>query len=279
MGKLNGWRIDLENFDSLFGMSGEDEVLALRGLYKEVAFDPKKLIRVENQKNLGSCQGHSISSGCEWLYILATGNLTTQLSRSYGYYRSQKFDGLLGRDAGSTITSGVRVATELGIPLESEWGYTSVYNPKPPKPWDVMDTLGTNFKIGRSIRLTTYEAVRTFLGAGVGMVHIGIPWNSGLDRAVVTGFNPNLSGGGHSVGLYSLSDRQDNQGRPFVNMLNSWGTTFGTEGWAEWSPDAITQMLQARFSVFIGISEMPNVKPREWKLDDIKKKVKWWLQA
>ena len=61
--------------------------------------------------------------------------------------------------------------------------------------------------------------------------------------------------------------------------MNSWGKTWGTEGWAEWSPRAIEQMLQARFSVFIGISEMPNVKPREWKLDDIKKKVKWWVTA
>lgn len=53
---MNGWRIDLENFDNLFGMSGEDEVLELRGLYKEVAFDPKKLIRTENQKKSRRCQ-------------------------------------------------------------------------------------------------------------------------------------------------------------------------------------------------------------------------------
>lgn len=278
MPKLNGWRIDLENFDELFGMKGEDEVMALCGSYNEVAFDPRQLLVVENQGSMGSCQGNSISSGCEWLYILATGKTDVQLSRAYGYYRSQMKDGLLGRDAGSTINSGIWVATQLGIPLESEWKYSDRYNPKPPKPWEVLDTLGSNFKIGKSIRLTTYDAIRTFLGAGIGMVHIGIPWNSSTDRAVVDSFNPN-GGGGHSIGLYSLSDRKDNQGRPYIFMMNSWGKNWGNEGWAEWSPRSIEQMLQARFSVFIGISEMPNVKPREWKLDDIKKKVKWWVTA
>lgn len=223
MPKLNGWRIDLEDFDALFALEGEDEVMSLCGSYREVSLDPRKLLRVENQGNMGSCQGQSISSGCEWLYILATGKTDVQLSRSYGYYRSQKFDGLLGRDAGSTINSGIRVATEFGIPLESEWKYTDRYNPNPPKPWEVMDTLGTNFKIGKSIRLMTYDAIRTFLGAGIGMVHLGIPWNSSVDRAVVTSFNPN-GGGGHSIGLYALSDRKDSQGRPFVRMVNSWGT-------------------------------------------------------
>lgn len=278
MGRLNGWRIDLENFDALFALGGEDEVMSLCGSYQEVAFDPRELLVVENQGSMGSCQGNSISSGCEWLYILATGKTDVQLSRAYGYYRSQMKDGLLGRDVGSTIVSGIWVATQLGIPLESEWKYSDRYNPKPPKPWEVMDTLGSNFKIGKSIRLTTYDAIRTFLGAGIGMVHLGIPWNSSVDRAVVDSFNPN-GGGGHSIGLYSLSDRKDRHGLPYVWMQNSWSTRWGNEGWAEWSPDAITQMLQARFSVFVGISEMPNVKPREWKLDDIKKKVKWWLQA
>lgn len=276
MPKLNGWRIDLEDFDSLFALEGEDQVMSLCGSYQEVSLDPRELLRVEDQSTVGSCQGQSISSGSEWLYILATGKTDVQLSRAYGYYRSQMEDKLLGRDVGSTINSGIWVATNLGIPLETEWPYQNRYSPKPPKPWEVMDTLGANFKIGKSIRLTTYEAIRTFLGAGIGMVHLGIPWNSSTDRAVVDNFNPN-GGGGHSIGLYSLSERKDRQGRPYVWMMNSWSTRWGNEGWAEWAPDAITAMLRARNSVFVGISEMPNVKPREWKLDDIKKKVKWWV--
>jgi len=273
---LNGWRIDKEDFDFLYALEGEDLVMQLCGSYQEVSLDPRSLLRVENQGPVGSCQGQSISSGCEWLYILATGDSSLQLSRSYGYYRSQKIDGLLGRDAGSTIQAGIKVAMEFGIPEESEWKYANRYSPNPPKPWDEMDKLGAKYKIAKAIRLTTYEAIRTFLGAGVGMVHLGIPWNSSVDKALVTSFNPN-GGGGHSIGLYSLSDRKDSQGRPFVWMMNSWDKTWGNAGWAEWSPDAVSAMLKARFAVFVGISEMPNVKPREWKLDDIKKQVKWWV--
>jgi hypothetical protein len=59
-------------------------------------------------------------------------------------------------------------------------------------------------------------------------------------------------------------------------MMNSWADTWGNGGWAEWAPVAIEAMFKQRWTVMIGLSEMPTVKPREWTLEDVKKQVKWW---
>ena len=54
-------------------------------------------------------------------------------------------------------------------------------------------------------------------------------------------------------------------------MLNSWGANWGNAGWSEWAPAAIEQMLRHRFTECIGLSDMPNVKPREYSLETLKK--------
>lgn len=272
---VGGWRIDLEDFDYLHSLGGEDQIMALCGSYTEVAFDPRKVMRIEQQGPVGACAGHSISSGCEWVYMIATGDTNLQLSRAYGYYETQRIDGLLGRDAGSTIQGGIKLATERGICPEELWPYQNRYAPQPPRPLQELYDAAAKYRIAKSIRLTSYEAIRTFIGSGQGMVHLGIPWNGSVDRAVVTSFSGG-GGGGHSIGLYSLSDRKDNSGRPYLWMMNSWGTGWGNQGWAEWAPDAVTAMLRERWAVFVGISDMPNVKPREWTLEDTEKTVMWW---
>lgn len=271
---VGGWRIDKEDFDYLHSLSGEDEIMALCGSYNEVLMDPRKVLRIENQGPVGACQGHSISSGCEWIYILVTGDTKLQLSRAYGYYESQRIDRLLGSDRGSTIQAGVKLAMEKGICPEELWPYVNRYAPTPPRPLEELYAAASKYRIAKSTRLTTYEAIRTFLGSGQGMVHLGIPWGPSVDKAVV----PSYSGGdgGHSIGLYALSERKDSQGRPWVWMMNSWGSNWGNEGWAEWSPAAIEQMLRQRWAVFVGISDMPEVKPREWSLKDTEDTVMWW---
>jgi len=274
---LGGWRIDKEDFDYLHSLSGEDQIMALCGSYTEVAIDPRKVMRIENQGPVGACQGHSISSGCEWIYILVTGDTTLQLSRAYGYYESQRIDGLLGRDAGSTIQAGVKLAMEKGICPEALWPYQNRYAPTPPRPINELYEAASKYKIAKSVRLTSYDAIRTFLGSGQGMVHLGIPWNSSVDKAVVPSYYGGNSGG-HSIGLYALSDRKDNQGRPYLWMMNSWSESWGNHGWAEWSPDAISAMLKQQWAVFVGISDMPEAKPREWTLKDTEDTVKWWLK-
>lgn len=272
MNHTGGWRIDLEKFDVLAALPSEEAVLAMRGTYNEVSVDPRSVLRVENQGSVGSCQGHSISSSCEWCYVIATQNEELQLSRAYGYYETQRLDGISG-DRGSTIEGGIRLATEFGICREELWKYSGKYDPARPLPIEELRKDASVYKIGASRKLTSYDGIRTFLGSGQGAVHLGITWNSSVDSAVVNNYS-GAQGGGHAIGLYSLSDRKDSQGRPFAWMMNSWGANWGNSGWSEWSPVAIEQMLKSRWAVFIGVSDMPNVKPREFSLSDLKKSLR-----
>lgn len=272
VGYIGGWLRDKEDNVLLQSLSSEAPVLAMRGAYKEVTLDPRQVIRVENQGNQGACQGHSISTCCEWAHIIQTNDTTLQLSRAMGYYETQRIDGIRG-DSGSTISGGVKLSTGTGICEESLWPYPSGgYSNRRPGDWARITANAAKYKIGNTVRLSTYDGVRTYLGSGQGGISIGIGWGNGMSRAVVESYSS--GGGGHAISLLACSDRKDSSGRPYIWMCNSWGGQFCNGGWSEWSPRAVEQMFRSRNTVAIGVSDMPNIQPREITLDDLKKKLR-----
>lgn len=94
-----GWRMDLDmaNWHVFDAMEGESEVLAMRGHYPVKSFDPRQVLKVENQKQQGACQGHAISSCLEWCACVESGDTRIQLSRAMGYYETQRLDNILRR--------------------------------------------------------------------------------------------------------------------------------------------------------------------------------------
>ena len=266
---IGGWLHDEEDVEFLNSLPDESPVLAMLGTYREVKVDPRKAMKIENQGSVGSCQGHSLSSCVELSYYIATGDLTRQLSRAYGYYETQRIDSISG-DRGSTISGGIKLATTRGIPREEFWKYSGRYDARRPNEWQAVETDAAIHKIGQSYRMKSYDGVRTFLGSGQGGISIGISWGREVDRPIVNSFS-GAGGGGHAIALLGLSDRLDTSGRPFIWMMNSWGANWGNGGWSEWAPAAIGQMLKHRYTACYGLSDMPNVKPREYTLDDLKK--------
>lgn len=262
-----GYPIDKEDREYLNGLSGDSQVLAMRGTYTEVRLDPREIIKTENQSNQGACAGHSLSSVGEWCYAIATGGERIQLSRAMMYYEAQREDSIRG-DNGSTIAGGVKVAKSVGMCREELWPYPSRYDNRRPADYSAVLKDAANYKIGTSINIKSYDAYRTFLGAGLGGIHQGIAWGSGMDGKVIERYSP--GGGGHSICALCLSERVDSKGRPYAWILNSWSESFGVKGWMEWSPTAIEQMLQNRNTVFIGLSDMPNIKPRSFDINDWK---------
>lgn len=270
-GYIGGWLRDEEDMDLLNGLPDEAPVLAMRGNYREVTLDPRQVVKVENQRNQGACQGHSVSTATEWCYYIASNDLTVQLSRAMGYYESQRLDGIRG-DRGSTISAGAKLVSETGICEERLWPYPSSYRPQRPSNYDELLQNARRFRIGQTRRLTTYDGIRTFLGSGQGGISIGIGWNNSVSRAVVETYRS--GGGGHAIALLACSERKDSSGRPYIWMLNSWGANWGNGGWSEWAPRAIEQMMRAQWTVAIGLSDMPNVEPREFTVEDLKKKLR-----
>jgi C1A family cysteine protease len=260
-----GYLIDQEDRDFIASLDGEEEVLSLMGSYQELRLDPRELIRIENQKSMSSCAGHSLSSVLEWIYCISTGGQVTQLSRMQAYIMAQEIDRIRS-DAGSTISAGCKLVTTFGLGEEHLWPYPSRYSNKRPSNWDAVVESSAKHKVAQQIRITTYEGFRTFLGAGLGGIHTGISWGSSMNRAVVEKFS--AGGGGHSVCALCLSDRVDSNGEPYCHIANSWGQSFGSDGWQIWSPTAIRQMLKHRFTSFVGLSDMPNIKPRKFTKEE-----------
>lgn len=260
-----GYPIDKEDREYLNGLSGDSQVLAMRGTFEEVRLDPREIIKTENQSQQGACAGHSLSSVGEWCYAIATGGERIQLSRAMMYYEAQREDSIRS-DSGSTIAGGVKVATTIGMCRESLWEYPPRYDNRRPADWDAVLADAANYKIGTAVRITSYDAYRTFLGAGLGGIHQGISWGNGMNGKVIERFS--AGGGGHSICALCLSERVDSDGRPYAWIQNSWSESFGVKGWMEWSPTAIEQMLRHPHTVFVGLSDMPNIAPRKFNVDD-----------
>lgn len=261
-----GYPIDLENKLELSQLRDDSAVLSLVGSYKEVKFDPRVVLKIENQRSQSSCAGHSLSSVVEWCHLLASGQTGMQLSRAMGYYEAQRLDNIRG-DKGSTISAGVKLTQTTGLCEEKLWPYPSRYDPSRPRNWSDIEANAANYKIGSATRITSYDGFRAFLGSGQGGIHIGIAWSSNvMSKAVVERYQ--AGGGGHAICGLTLSERLDKDGKPFAWIMNSWSESFGNKGWSEWSPTAIQQMLNNSRTSMVGLSDMPNVKPRELTRQD-----------
>ena len=254
------WRHDLERFDLFESLPDDSEVMHLVGSYTELPFDPRKVLKCENQGAVGSCRGHSGSTGCEWIRTLATREIGVQLSRAMMYFETQRVDSITG-DRGSTIMGGVKLLRDVGICREELWPYPGRYDNNRPANWQAVLDDAAKHKVTTSNRCTSYDGVRAWLGSGQGYVDCGIPWSSAYARPVVESFSG--GNGGHAIALIYISERKDRSGRPYIWMFNSHGKSSGVDGWSEWSPAFVDAAIKSRSGVFVGLSDMPNVAPRK----------------
>jgi len=268
MDGFTGYPIELENREALEAMSppGVFHALSDDDLPKRVDF--RNVLKIENQGSMGSCQGHALSTCVEGCYYIASGGQTQHLSRLFGYLGSQKLDGING-DSGSTLHGGARLSTEFGICLESVLPYPSpVRYPRgghssiPAEAW----ANAKSFRVRSTKFITQEPEVRQWLGSGAGLVEIGIAWGGAMspdNRGAIMSFR--AGGGGHAValtGYLPCEEVQIETPEGYVYILdNSWGN-WGEGGRAYVAPRAIRQMLDHRFTVFLGLSDMLDVKPR-----------------
>jgi len=243
--------LDLE--DLAYYESLEETPKAYRSVSRpsEILLDWHK---TENQGPIGSCQGHALTSALERIQWV-TNKKKVQLSRIFAYLATQKIDGLLYADRGSTISGGAKLATMNGVCLEERTGYP----PRYPSRSEVDRILskdnyeaGAEFKALKATRISQDADETMDLIAGGAGISFGISWYSGLiprDR-IVRMYNAPSSSGGHAmfIGGYKANG----------NLLaaNSHG-----DGVYEITPEAWKQMLRAKWTVAIALtgSETPTV--------------------
>lgn len=257
-----GYRIDLEDYDNLNAIS-EPVLQAVRTYSGSFSapeeIDPRPFWRIRNQGRQGSCQGHGVAAAFSWTFKIATGDATLDLSEQWAYIMSQKKDGIRG-DSGSTLSGGARTAKEDGMCREQFWPYPNGYQTSPPN-WDACREDAQRYKAKTVERLKSYDDIFEWISTGLGGVWIGISWGSSMSGSVVERFR--AGGGGHSVAFLGYSRRKQN-GKNYLWLANSWGTNWGNRGWCEVSPQAVTDMANHRYTVFMGMSDLhgDGIKPR-----------------
>lgn len=261
---IGGYRIDLENRDEL--VASASPVPDFSGAYKSSppVEEPWKIVSTESQMSQGSCQGHALSTIVELCYGIASKDAPPfkQLSRQYAYIETQRIDGLIGGDRGSTISGGMKLATTKGICEETLWPYTGRYHTSP-----ASGSLAQcyenakNFRIAKYAMMRGYDDVFNWIDRGTGGAEVGLRWNSSCEQVVAQSYRGG-SGGGHAIAWLFKSPRLDPQGRNYIWENNSWSERWGNRGWAERSADYINQAIADSYTVCIGLTDMVNVVPR-----------------
>lgn len=215
-----------------------------------ITADARGAVRVLDQGQQGSCQGHSLAQAFSVCYFLVTGRYLA-FSRAAGYYLSQKFDNIRG-DQGSTLSGGNKVATQHGMCLEEEWSYPSRYTPAQPP------GIQFRFKLATSRPMRTIGEMQEWIESGL-PIQTGLSWNDSCNQEVVD--NWRSGGGGHST-LFWLTTGTNGE---LVNNINSWGGDWNGDGQHKWTWQSIERALRHSWTTFIGYApdgmSFPDAEP------------------
>jgi hypothetical protein len=233
-----GYAIEEENLESLAENGVEPS--RLMAAFREhvpaevVTSDPLSVVNILNQGSIGSCQGQSLAKAFQVNYFMTTG-MVVNFSAMCGYIVAQKFDRLIGRDVGSTLSGGQRVATEHGMCLEADWEYPSRYDARIP-------AIDFRFKLQSAKPTNDPEEIKEALELGL-CVQTGMAWNSELEQERMTKYTGRGAQGGHATLLWHK------RGSDYCH-LNSWGD-WNQDGVSTWSEKALEDVVTHRGNTFV----------------------------
>lgn len=264
---IGGWRQDIEEQRMAHLMSMASSPQALQealGADFEMPdeIDPRPWSKVRSQGQEGSCQGHMLAAEGEFCAYVASGKFQP-FSPDYAYYETQRHDGLLGHDQGSTIAGGIWVAKNLGFLPEANMPYTDAYNPNQ-IPKNANDVAAA-FKVASVGFFDKWEDVCRWIGKGLGAAGDGILWTIQPDgNGDVKSYRAARNAGGHATAYLGYGGPKDSDGMPaFLWKKNSWGTGWGLNGWARVYRSAWEQIVGYQYNVCAGVSDMSQLQPRK----------------
>lgn len=208
--------------------------------------------KTENQGSIGSCQGNDLASCVERVAFVGDGS-KVQLSRIYAYLRTQKLDGLLGSDRGSTISNGGKVALE-GLPLEELTGYPKSY-PGSAERSRILGVGQLNHKATSLWKVPEDpDEARNWIGGG-GAISVGILWPGIPSDRILKSYKGGSGGHANAVLGYDAT---------YLIAVNSWG-----DGPWRITNDAWRQMWRHQWTAMVGIAgdAEPEPKPVVIQLD------------
>lgn len=211
----------------------------------------------ENQGPIGSCQGNDLSSCIERVEHVAN-KPAVQLSRIFAYLATQKLDGLLGSDRGSTISSGAKLAKNTGVCPESLTGYPSRYPGSSERSSILSDANYTAAGAHKVASLWNVpedpEEAKNWIGGG-GAISLGIRWPGIPSNRIISSYRGGSRG--HAIAILGYDPQH-------LVAVNSWG-----DGPFRITHDAWRSMMRASYTAAIGLAgdDEPDPKPVNIHLD------------
>lgn len=266
--EFTGYAIELENRDKL-----QNESIAMDFTFRDFQapeeIDPRPYIRHDKQLEMGSCGGFGNTNCGEYLWGLSNGGWSDdrQFSPLFSYLEAQRLDGLLGRDRGSTISSGLEVSKKIGYLEAKDLPYRTPY---PANATSLitqeMRAKAGEFKIRSHTWLESYDDLFKYLSSESGVVYPGTPWNNSFyaKNGVLESVSFTSRDGGHAYCFAGYSKRKDSRGRNYIWRLNSHN-----DSWTEVAPSVIDALFKHQYSSIVGMSDLLTPGPRRvnWKKD------------
>jgi len=228
---------------------------------------------IENQGSLGSCTAHAGMGVVEYFENRAFGKHTDG-SRLFVYKTTRNLMGVVG-DTGAWLRNTMGALALCGVPPEKYWTYTTRKDPGPSgektfddEPTPFVYSVADNFEalkyfchdpIGQNVPPTTVLAsVKKYLAAGIPSMFgfFGFP---SFNHSDVPGGIPYPCPGekaqwGHAIVAVGFDDKKkikntlcNKQTTGALLIRNSWGTSWGDNGWG-WLPyDYILNRLAVDF--------------------------------
>jgi C1A family cysteine protease len=228
-----GWRQDLEDHAWIDANQLHFDAHKFRAVKVPASIDPRPHIHIKDQQQLGACSGFSRSTCEEVLNWIATQGDKTVLSAMYAYLTNQKCCGCFGKDNGATIAGSIQAAAQYGICLDSTFPYTGKYSTKFPAN---AQTEGQKHLVKSHTTLSSYNDGFQYLATGTGVIQIGVPVGDAFQNCsgtfTVQDAQQDMSNpeGGHALAIVGYVSQKDSQGRNYLILVNSWGTSWGSNG-------------------------------------------------
>jgi C1A family cysteine protease len=185
---------------------------------------------VYDQGQLGSCTANAIGAALEFDQ-LKQGESAFTPSRLFVYYNERAIEGTVSSDAGGQIRDGVKSVNQLGAPPETDWPYDITKFADKPAQQAYDDA--TQHKSVLYQRLTqTLSQLKGCLASGYPFVFGFVVYESFESQQVASsGQAPMPTAGEQQIGGHAVLAVGYDEGQQRFIVRNSWGTTWGMNGY------------------------------------------------
>jgi len=194
--------------------------------------------KIEDQGEIGSCTGNSSTSALE----ISIGT-RRPFSRLFAYYTAREIEGTTDQDAGATIRDVIKGLATRGVAYEETWPYdVRKFAQRPPAQAYAEATALVNRMWGfEYMRVSNLTELKSALA-------LGYPVTFGFSVPEIF-TSPRFNGflrlptardrmvGGHAVVAVGYEDRVS---EPYVWIRNSWGKSWGINGYFKMSQSWFT---------------------------------------